>query len=116
MQQAEEARRQNGLTVQYKRDARGRIARKTEQFNGASNVLEYAYDAEGRLTEVKNNAAIAETYKYSASGQRVRSKVWYEGCPSASTSAMEKSRYSYNAKVSWKATGKTAMPMTNTVR
>ena len=76
----------------------GRIARKTEHFNGASNVLEYAYDAEGRLTEVKNNAAIAETYKYSASGQRVRSKVWYEGCPSASTSAMEKSRYSYNDK------------------
>ena len=104
------------MTVQYKRDARGRIARKTEQFNGASNVLEYAYDAAGRLTEVKNNAAIAEKYEYSASGQRVRSKVWYEGCPSASTSAMEKSRYSYNAKVSWKATGKTAMPMTNTVR
>ena len=98
MQQAEEARRQNGLTVQYKRDARGRIARKTEQFNGSSNVLEYAYDAAGRLAEVKNNAAVAETYKYSASGQRVRSKVWYEGCPSASTSAMEKSRYSYNGK------------------
>ena len=116
MQQAEETRRQNGLTVQYMRDARGRIVRKAEQFNGSSNVLEYAYDADGRLTEVKNNAAIAETYKYSASGQRVRSKVWYEGCPSASTSAMEKSRYSYNAKVSWKATGKTAMPMTNTVR
>ena len=50
MQKSEETRRQNGLTVQYKRDARGRIARKTEQFNGASNVLEYAYDAEGRLT------------------------------------------------------------------
>ncbi|NCB23362.1 MAG: hypothetical protein EOM56_11100 [Deltaproteobacteria bacterium] len=98
MQKSEETRRQNGLTVQYKRDARGRIARKTEQFNGASNVLEYAYDAAGRLTEVKNNAAIAETYKYSASGQRVRSKVWYEGCPSSSTSAMEKSRYSYNDK------------------
>ena len=98
MQQAEEARRQNGLTVQYMRDARGRIVRKAEQFNGSSNVLEYAYDADGRLTEVKNNAAIAETYKYNASGQRVRSKVWYEGCPSASTSAMEKSRYSYNGK------------------
>ena len=98
MQQAEEARKQNGLTVRYVRDARGRIVRKAEQFNGSSNVLEYAYDADGRLTEVKNNAAIAETYKYNASGQRVRSKVWYEGCPSASTSAMEKSRYSYNGK------------------
>ena len=98
MSEAEETRRQNGLTVLYVRDARGRIARKTEQFNGASNVLEYAYDAAGRLTEVKNNTAIAEKYEYSASGQRVRSKVWYEGCPSASTSAMEKSRYSYNGK------------------
>lgn len=98
MRDAEEVRSQKGLTVQYVRDARGRIARKTEQFNGASNVLEYAYDAAGRLTEVKNNAAVAETYKYSASGQRVRSKVWYEGCPSSSTSAMEKSRYSYNGK------------------
>ena len=98
MQQAEEVRKQNGLTVQYVRDARGRIARKTEQFNGISNALEYAYDDAGRLTEVKNNASVAETYKYSASGQRVRSKVWYEGCPSASTSAMEKSRYSYNGK------------------
>ncbi|MDD3684469.1 MAG: RHS repeat protein [Desulfovibrio desulfuricans] len=98
MRDAQVARRQNGLEIQYQYDAAGRIARKTEQFNGASNVLEYAYDAEGRLTEVKNNAVIAETYKYSASGQRVRSKVWYEGCPSASTSAMEKSRYSYNDK------------------
>ena len=98
MSEAEETRRQNGLTVLYVRDARGRIARKTEQFNGASNVLEYAYDAAGRLTEVKNNTAIAEKYEYSASGQRVRSKVWYEGCPSASTSAMEKSRYSYTDK------------------
>ena len=98
MQQAEEVRKQNGLTVQYVRDARGRIARKTEQFNGISNALEYAYDDAGRLTEVKNNASVAETYKYSASGQRVRSKVWYAGCPSASTSAMEKSRYSYNGK------------------
>ena len=116
MQQAEEARRQNGLTVQYMRDARGRIVRKAEQFNGSSNVLEYAYDADGRLTEVKNNAAIAETYKYNASGQRVRSKVWYEGCPSASTSAMENRATAIMAKVSWKATGKTAMPMTTTVR
>ena len=98
MHDAEEVRKQNGLTVAYGRNASGRIARKTEQFNGSSNVLEYAYDAAGRLTEVKNNAAVAETYKYSASGQRVRSKVWYEGCPSASTSAMEKSRYSYNGK------------------
>ena len=98
MRDAQVVRRQNGLAIQYQYDVSGRIARKTEQFNGASNVLEYAYDAEGRLTEVKNNAAIAETYKYSASGQRVRSKVWYEGCPSASTSAMEKSRYSYNDK------------------
>ena len=96
MHDAEEVRKQNGLTVEYGRNASGRIARKTEMFNGSSNVLEYAYDADGRLTEVKNNAAIAETYKYNASGQRVRSKVWYEGCPSASTSAMEKSRYSYN--------------------
>ena len=98
MQQVEEARSQNGLTIEYGRNASGRIARKIEMFNGSSNVLEYAYDTAGRLTEVKNNAAIAETYKYSASGQRVRSKVWYEGCPSASTSAMEKSRYSYNGK------------------
>lgn len=98
MHDVEEVRKQNGLTVEYGRNASGRIARKTELFNGSSNVLEYAYDADGRLTEVKNNAVIAETYKYSASGQRVRSKVWYEGCPSASTSAMEKSRYSYNDK------------------
>ena len=98
MRDAQVVRRQNGLAIQYQYDADGRIARKTEQFNGSSNVLEYAYDAAGRLTEVKNNAAIAETYKYNASGQRVRSKVWYEGCPSASTSAMEKSRYSYNGK------------------
>ena len=98
MRDAQVVRRQNGLAIQYQYDVDGRIARKTEHFNGVSNVLEYAYDAEGRLTEVKNNAAIAETYKYSASGQRVRSKVWYEGCPSASTSAMEKSRYSYNDK------------------
>ena len=98
MHDAEEVRKQNGLTVAYGRNASGRIARKVERFNGSSNVLEYAYDAAGRLTEVKNNAAVAETYKYSASGQRVRSKVWYEGCPSASTSAMEKSRYSYNGK------------------
>ena len=104
------------MTVQYMRDARGRIARKIEMFNGSSNVLEYAYDATGRLTEIKNNAAIAETYKYNASGQRVRSKVWYEGCPSASTSAMENRATAIMIMVSWKAMGKTVMPMTNTVR
>ena len=98
MRDAQVVRRQNGLAIQYQYDVDGRIARKTEHFNGASNELKYAYDDAGRLTEVKNNAAIAEKYKYSASGQRVRSKVWYEGCPSASTSAMEKSRYSYNDK------------------
>ena len=61
MRDVQVVRRQNGLEIQYQYDAAGRIARKTEQFNGASNVVEYAYDAEGRLTEGKFNAASAET-------------------------------------------------------
>ena len=106
MHDAKEVRRQNGLAVQYCRDAHGRIVRKTELFNGKSNVLEYAYDADGRLHQVNNNAAVAETYKYSASGQRVYSKVWYEGCPSSWTSSMEKYRYRYSKSGQLESDGK----------
>ena len=39
MRDAQVVRRQNGLAIQYQYDVDGRIARKTEHFNGVSNVL-----------------------------------------------------------------------------
>jgi RHS repeat-associated protein len=56
----------------YLRDEIGRITQLTETAAGETNVYRYAYDAVGRLIEVRKNGTPVESYEYDANGNRVR--------------------------------------------
>lgn len=56
--------------VDYTYDKLNRIAGKTETIGGAATYA-YAYDAVGRLIEVKKDGATAESYTYDANGNRL---------------------------------------------
>jgi len=53
------------------RDLAGRIVQKIENIGGATDTYDYTYDNIGRLTEVKKNGIIVETYTYDANGNRL---------------------------------------------
>jgi RHS repeat-associated protein len=53
------------------RDLAGRITQKTEMLEGVPDTFDYGYDANGRMTEVKKNGAVIETYTYDANGNRL---------------------------------------------
>jgi RHS repeat-associated protein len=53
------------------RDPAGRITQKTEIIEGDTAIYDYAYDANGRLIEVRKNGSIVETYTYDANGNRL---------------------------------------------
>ena len=53
------------------RDTAGRIIRRNEVIDGESVAWEYAYDALGRLVDVKRNSALVESYSYDANGNRL---------------------------------------------
>ncbi|MEZ4682084.1 MAG: RHS repeat-associated core domain-containing protein [Caldilineaceae bacterium] len=57
--------------VDYTYDKLNRIATKTETIGGATTTYAYAYDAVGRLIEVKRNGVVAESYSYDANGNRL---------------------------------------------
>jgi len=61
--------------TQYTQDSLGRITRKVETIGGATATNEYAYDAAGRLVEVRTNGAVVESYTYDANGNRVGATV-----------------------------------------
>jgi YD repeat-containing protein len=52
------------------RDTMGRITKKVETIDGSGNTWDYAYDDNGRLTEVKKDGAVAESYTYDSQGNR----------------------------------------------
>jgi RHS repeat-associated protein len=52
------------------RDLRGRITRKVETTNGATNTYDYTYDVLGRLTQVQKNGSSLASYTYDANGNR----------------------------------------------
>lgn len=54
------------------RDKAGRILSVEERIGGETIAWAYAYDANGRLTEVKRNGSVSETYAYDANGNRTR--------------------------------------------
>jgi RHS repeat-associated protein len=54
----------------YTRDRTGRITRKVETIQGTTTILDYDYDAVGRLIEVKSDGAVRATYAYDANGNR----------------------------------------------
>ena len=53
------------------RDLAGRITQKVETLDGVTDTYDYGYDTNGRLTEVKKNGVVVETYTYDANGNRV---------------------------------------------
>ena len=55
------------------RDALGRIASKTETLGGATHVFSYTYDLAGRLTEVRQDGLLTDSYVYDANGNRLSS-------------------------------------------
>src|SRR6185436_14696512 len=65
------------------RDDLGRLLAATESRNegGVASdwTLEYTYDAQGRLTDVKRNGIVIEHYAYDANGNRIHAAV--EGRP-----------------------------------
>jgi RHS repeat-associated protein len=54
----------------FSRDKLGRIAQKLETLGGSTHTYDYAYDAAGRLIEVKQNGAIQSSYGYDDNGNR----------------------------------------------
>ncbi|MCC6629870.1 MAG: hypothetical protein IT340_21030 [Chloroflexi bacterium] len=53
------------------RDQLGRIEQRRETIGGVTTTEDYAYDLVGRLTEVKQDGAVAATYTYDANGNRL---------------------------------------------
>ena len=59
------------LTIQFTRDALGRITEKTETLDGNTNTFRYSYDPSGRLVEVRQNGNIIASYTYDGNGNRL---------------------------------------------
>ena len=59
-----------GYTVT--RDFAGRVARKIETIEGFTDTYDYTYDQNGRLTEVRRNGPLVESYSYDSNGNRTR--------------------------------------------
>jgi RHS repeat-associated protein len=57
--------------VAYEYDGAGRATRRTETVAGVTDELEYAYDPDGGLAEVRRNGAVVATYAYDANGNRL---------------------------------------------
>ena len=49
----------------------GKIKTKVEQLSGTSTLYDYTYDKRGRLTQVKQDNVIVESYEYDANGNRI---------------------------------------------
>jgi len=54
----------------FSRDKLGRITQKIEAVGGSTSTFDYAYDAAGRLVEVKQNGAVQSSYGYDDNGNR----------------------------------------------
>jgi RHS repeat-associated protein len=59
------------LSVQYTRDALGRITTRVETLEGVTDTYTYAYDATGQLSSVRKNGVVTEEYTYDANGSRL---------------------------------------------
>ncbi|HMV50386.1 MAG TPA: RHS repeat-associated core domain-containing protein, partial [Blastocatellia bacterium] len=60
------------LAITYTRDKLGRITQKVESvLGGTASTYDYSYDAAGRLTQVKLNAATIATYVYDSNNNRI---------------------------------------------
>jgi RHS repeat-associated protein len=57
--------------VQYVYDNLGRITEKTETIGGQTHTFDYSYDADSRLTTVRQDGTLIATYAYDSNGNRV---------------------------------------------
>ncbi|HEY5957889.1 MAG TPA: RHS repeat-associated core domain-containing protein [Polyangiaceae bacterium] len=57
------------------RDALGRVVQKTETLQGATHTFNYAYNTDGRLTEVRRDGTLTELYDYDPNGNRTSATV-----------------------------------------
>jgi RHS repeat-associated protein len=60
------------LTLQYTRDAIGRIAKHTETIDGRTHTYTYHYDASRRLAAVEQDGHLLARYEYDANGNRLK--------------------------------------------
>jgi len=58
-------------SVNYTRDALGRVTSAAENIQGTSNTWGYSYDSAGRLTGVTQNGASVATYTYDSNSNRL---------------------------------------------
>lgn len=59
------------LQLQYERDALGRITRKTEVIESATDTYDYRYDDAGRLVGLRKNGDELVAYEYDINGNRI---------------------------------------------
>ncbi len=57
--------------VGYTRDKLGRVSQRVETVGGVTATYTYAYDAAGRLREVRRNGDVVEAYTYDDNGNRL---------------------------------------------
>jgi RHS repeat-associated protein len=57
------------------RDQLGRVVQKAETLEGATRVLGYSYDVQGRLTDVTEDGSLLEHYEYDLNGNRTHAVV-----------------------------------------
>jgi RHS repeat-associated protein len=69
----------NAYKIEIGHDAGGRLTQKVETIGGTPHTFTYAYDADGRLTDVSRDGALTEHYAYDADGNRTTRQV--EGTP-----------------------------------
>jgi RHS repeat-associated protein len=66
------------FTQQFTYDHAGLVTGKTETINGVTNTFAYDYDTARRLTEVRKNSVVIETYSYDANGNRTDVGATYD--------------------------------------
>ncbi|HEX7675755.1 MAG TPA: hypothetical protein VF412_16380, partial [Bdellovibrio sp.] len=57
------------------RDLLGRISSKSETIQGTTDVYDYTYDSNGRLTQVLKNSAAYSSYTYDSNGNRTSGSI-----------------------------------------
>jgi YD repeat-containing protein len=62
-------------TVEYTRDALGRITTRVETTNAQTTTYSYGYNPAGQLIEVKKNGATVASYSYDANGNRLSATI-----------------------------------------
>ncbi|HVK83620.1 MAG TPA: RHS repeat-associated core domain-containing protein [Kofleriaceae bacterium] len=59
-------------------DDAGRVSRRVESVGGTPRTIDYAYDADGQLVEVRHGGAVVESYGYDANGNRTTPAATYD--------------------------------------